>query len=235
MHHLLELPAWLGATLVFALPLLEASTFIGLGIPGESAVVFGGVLAYFGRLPLWLVVALASAGAVIGDSIGYAVGARWGERIMRSKLGVLVGRQRWQQTRRHFRRGGVLAILFARFAPAVRTLAPGAAGTASMPYRRFLVANIAGGIFWAAVSAGAGYLAGTQWRKLERVQHWVLAVFLVLLAAWIVYRVMELRRTRGSRSTRDPEPRSARRPSRRRSRPCRGPRPRDRRAARSRR
>src|SRR3954464_9928930 len=56
--------------LVFALPALEASTLLGIVVPGELALVFGGVLAHQGRVPLWTVVAAGSAGAVVGDSVG---------------------------------------------------------------------------------------------------------------------------------------------------------------------
>ncbi len=194
MHAILGLPGWAAAVLVCLLPFLEASTLLGVIVPGEATVILGGVLAYFGRLPLWAVMVLASAGAVVGDSIGYAVGARWGERLVRSPIGRFVGEDRWARARRHLQRKGALPIVFARFAPGVRSLAPGAAGTARMPYRRFLVANAIGGVVWAVASSLAGYLAGTQWRQLEKGEHWVALGGLALLIGWILAR-----RLRGDR------------------------------------
>src|SRR2546421_10681697 len=79
--------------LVFLLPALESSAFIGFLFPGEIAVLLGGVLAFEGRVPLLAVLTAAVLGAVVGDSIGYAVGRRWGDRILRGTLGRLV-RQR---------------------------------------------------------------------------------------------------------------------------------------------
>jgi undecaprenyl-diphosphatase len=67
---ILTLPSWLVLTLVFAFPALEASAFIGFIIPGEIAVILGGVVASQGRLPLWAVILAAVSGAVIGDSVG---------------------------------------------------------------------------------------------------------------------------------------------------------------------
>ena len=60
--------------LVFLIPALEASAFVGFVFPGEIAVLLGGVLAFQGRAPLWAVIVAAVLGAAIGDSIGYAVG-----------------------------------------------------------------------------------------------------------------------------------------------------------------
>src|SRR2546421_12960813 len=67
--------------LVFALPALESSAFLGFLFPGELAIVLGGVLAFQGRVSLPLVTASAIGGALLGDSGGGAVGGRWGGRV----------------------------------------------------------------------------------------------------------------------------------------------------------
>ena len=83
MSHLLEgilrLPPALALALVFLLPALEASAFVGVVVPGEIGVILGGVLANQGKLPLWAVLVAGIAGAIIGDSVGYVVGDRYGE------------------------------------------------------------------------------------------------------------------------------------------------------------
>src|SRR3954452_25070637 len=87
MGHVLEgvlrLPPALVLALVFLLPALEASAFVGVVLPGEIGVVLGGVLANQGKLPLAAVLAAGIAGAIIGDSVGYGVGKRYGERVLR--------------------------------------------------------------------------------------------------------------------------------------------------------
>ena len=75
---ILHLHGWAALALVFALPALEASAFVGFVFPGEIAVLLGGVLAYQGRISLGAAVAAAILGAVIGDSAGYLIGRRWG-------------------------------------------------------------------------------------------------------------------------------------------------------------
>ncbi|MEO3778826.1 NUDIX domain-containing protein [Micromonospora sp. B11E3] len=79
---LLGLSPALVLALVLLLPTLEASTFLGLVVPGETVVLVGGALAHEGRLPLWAVVVAAFAGAVAGDQTGYLVGRRYGRRLL---------------------------------------------------------------------------------------------------------------------------------------------------------
>jgi membrane protein DedA with SNARE-associated domain len=80
---ILSLGGWFALTIVFLVPALEASAFLGFVFPGEIAVLLGGVLAYNGRAPLPAVIVAAVAGAIIGDTIGYFVGRRWGHQIIR--------------------------------------------------------------------------------------------------------------------------------------------------------
>jgi membrane-associated protein len=71
---LLSLNGWLALLLIFLLPALEAPAFLGMILPGELALVLGGVLAHEGRVPLAAAVAVGIAGAVVGDSVGYWIG-----------------------------------------------------------------------------------------------------------------------------------------------------------------
>src|SRR5438445_8276615 len=79
---ILHLHGWVALAIVFAVPALEASAFVGFIFPGEIAVVLGGVLAYQGRVPLAAVIVAAVLGAIAGDTLGYFVGRRWGRRIL---------------------------------------------------------------------------------------------------------------------------------------------------------
>src|SRR5215469_17069960 len=86
---ILSLPGWLVLALVFLFPALEASAFVGFVFPGEIAVILGGVAASRGTVPLWAVIVAAVSGAVIGDSAGYLIGRRWGERLLTGTIGRL--------------------------------------------------------------------------------------------------------------------------------------------------
>jgi membrane protein DedA with SNARE-associated domain/membrane-associated phospholipid phosphatase len=171
---LLSLPTWLVLGLVFLLPALEASAFIGFIFPGEVAVLIGGVVAYQGRVPLWGVIAAAVAGAVIGDSVGYLVGKRWGDRLLRGSLGRLPFIRRHvdehlESARAYVRRRKASAVFFGRFVAALRVLVPGLAGMSNVHYPTFLAFNVAGGALWGAGFAVLGYVAGASYRHVEKV------------------------------------------------------------------
>src|SRR5437764_2858840 len=91
---------------VFAATALEASALVGLFVPGEAALLLGGFLAWRAQLSLWMVIAVAVTGAAVGDSIGYEIGRHLGQRIYDSRLGRVVGRERWTRARRFLRRRG---------------------------------------------------------------------------------------------------------------------------------
>lgn len=90
VEHLLAAPAWLALLVVFALPALESSAFLGFAFPGETAVILGGVYAGQGKLSVLAVAAAAIAGAVAGDAVGYLVGRRWGRSLLDSTFGRFV-------------------------------------------------------------------------------------------------------------------------------------------------
>ena len=182
MDQLLSTPAWIVLLVVFALPALESSAFLGFLFPGETAVLLGGVAASRGHLPLAAVVAAGLGGAVLGDAIGYLVGRRWGRRILDSTLGRLVNARHLDRAERALVRRGVWAVFLGRSTAALRVMIPGLAGMAGMPPRRFLAANVAGGAVWAVLVGVAGYLAGNSWHA---VGHYLTDAGLVLSGALV--------------------------------------------------
>ena len=150
-----SVPGWVVYLAVFGLPFLEAAVLLGFVVPGEAAVVFGGVVAGRGDLSLTLVLVVAIAGAILGDSVGYVVGRRYGQRIQATRLGRRVGEDRWSRAEDFLRRRGPVAVFVGRFTALLRAMVPGAAGMARMPYRTFLVFNVLGGAVWASARGSA--------------------------------------------------------------------------------
>lgn len=153
-------PSSLVYVAVFALPFLEASVFLGFVIPGETALVVGGVLAGQGRVGLTLVLVLAILGAITGDGVGYLVGRRYGPGLQASRLGQRVGDARWASTEDFLQRRGGPAVFLGRFTALLRALVPSAAGMAKLPYKTFALWNAVGGAVWAALCVVGGYLLG---------------------------------------------------------------------------
>ena len=171
---ILALPAWLVLALVFVLPALEASAFVGFVFPGEVAVILGGVAASRGAVPLWAVIAAAVAGAVAGDSAGYLIGRRWGERLLAGTIGRLPVIRRHltrhlDSARGYVRRRRGSAVFFGRFTAALRVLVPGLAGMSQIDYPVFLAYNVAGGALWGTGMAVLGYLAGASYQHAEKI------------------------------------------------------------------
>jgi membrane-associated protein len=196
---ILRLAGPLVLVVVFALPALEASTLLGLVVPGELALVLGGVLAHQGRVPLSAAVAAGAAGAVAGDSLGYAVGHTVGERLLARMPRRLAGRRQVERATALLRRLGGRAVFVGRFAAALRALVPGLAGIAGMPYRTFLVYNVAGGVLWAAGYVLLGFAAGPAWRTAERVAGGVGLVLLGGIVAVAGTALLVRRRRSGRR------------------------------------
>lgn len=176
------------AALVFA----EAALFFGFVFPGETAIVVGGVLASQHRVSLPILLLVIVVSAIVGDSVGYEVGRRYGDRLLDTKL-LRKHRDRLGGAQDLLRRRGALAVFIGRFTAVLRAIMPALAGSARMPYGRFLIFNALGGITWGVAYTIGGYLAGTAF---EQVAQWagrvlaiiVAAVVLVALVLWWIRR-----------------------------------------------
>jgi membrane-associated protein len=160
VDHLMALPAWAAVTLVFLLPALEASSWPGIVLPGQSAVMAGGLLASHGRAPIELVLAAAVLGAVTGPSLGYWVGRTWGPAMRERLPKRLVRRIDLARTEELLRRLGAFAVIGARFVTVLRTVVPVLSGVTHLPYRKFLLWNAIGGSVWAVGWVLMGFAAG---------------------------------------------------------------------------
>jgi membrane protein DedA with SNARE-associated domain/membrane-associated phospholipid phosphatase len=183
VDRILGLHGWAVLAVVFLAPALEASAFLGVVVPGEIAVLLGGVLAVEHRAPLPAVLAAAVAGAIIGDSVGYVVGRRWGRRLLDSSVGRLVPDQHLDRAERYLAERGGPAVFFGRFTAALRALIPGLAGMAGLHYRTFALYNAVGGAIWASGFVLLGYVAGTGWRRVEGVAKRASLLLLLALIA----------------------------------------------------
>jgi len=195
------LPAWLVIAAVLLLPALEASTFLGLVVPGETAVIIGGVVAHAGGLPLWAVMVAAAVGAIAGDQVGFLVGRRYGPGL----LGRLPRRLRHEEkigpALDLIARRGAVAVLIGRWTAAFRALVPGIAGMSRMGRLEFTIANVIGGVIWAVLVAGGGYLAGASYHVLEQRLGLASGVLLGVVVSGAVVAVV-IRRRRDRRRAR---------------------------------
>ena len=171
---------------------------LGVPLPGEIVLVSAALLSSRHELevsPLWIAVA-ATTGAVVGDSIGYAVGRRYGMGLFTwagQRFPKHFGPSHVSAAERLFARWGVYAVFFGRFIALLRIFAGPLAGALRMHYRRFLAANVLGGICWAAGTTFAVYLLGIVAERWLARFSWVGLV--VALVTGLVISTVVKRRT----------------------------------------
>jgi membrane protein DedA with SNARE-associated domain/membrane-associated phospholipid phosphatase len=201
---LLSLPGAVVLAVVFALPALEASAFVGFVFPGETVVILGGVVASQGKVPLWTVFVAAASGAIIGDSLGYFIGRRWGAHLLHGTIGrlpIIRGHldRHLESAQAYVRRRQGSAVFFGRFTAALRVLVPGLAGMSDVHYPTFLAYNVAGGVLWGGAFAILGYLAGASYKHLEKIAGQVGLALLALIVVGLVLSQLLRRAAEGSR------------------------------------
>jgi membrane protein DedA with SNARE-associated domain len=176
---LLSQPAWVVYAVVALVILLEGAVPAGLVLPGEAIALLGGATVALGRgelVPMVLVVVVA---AMLGDGIGFRVGATTGTRLLRSRM-LRSRRERIERLQAGLATRGAVALVAARWTAFVRTIVPALAGASGMPYRRFAPWNALGALTWGTTSVVLGAAAG---RSYAEVQAWLGGGGAALLAA----------------------------------------------------
>ncbi|KAA0111719.1 DedA family protein [Mycolicibacterium sp. P1-5] len=159
---------------------------LGIPLPGEIALVSAALLASRHSLdisPLW-VGAAATFGAVVGDSIGYSIGRRYGMGLF-ERLGKRFpkhfGPGHVALAKQLFTRWGVWAVFFGRFIALLRILAGPLAGALRMRYSHFLAANASGAVCWAGGTTAVVYYLGLAAEKWLSRFSWVALVVAIIV------------------------------------------------------
>ncbi|GAA4489100.1 DedA family protein [Microbacterium panaciterrae] len=128
-------------------------------LPGDSLLVTAAILAGPLGIQPWQVIAVGIPAAFLGDQVGYFLGRRYGRRLFTDDARVLKS-SRLVETEQFFAKYGGVSLVLGRFVPIVRTYVPLVAGTARLPYRRFLLWNLLGGVLWVGGMTAIGLLLG---------------------------------------------------------------------------
>jgi membrane protein DedA with SNARE-associated domain len=187
--------------LVFA----EDALFVGFVIPGETAAILGGVAASRGHVALILICTVVVVAAIVGDTVGYEIGARYGVRLLSLRV-LRRRRQRIDAARAILARRGGLAVFLGRFVAFLRAVMPFLAGASHMRYRRFLAYNAAGGTAWGIGCVLLGYLAGNSYTAIEKTfgRGAALVVAAIAVVGLIVWSIRRRRREAAEMDTETP-------------------------------
>ena len=144
--------------ILFLIIFLETGIVVTPFLPGDSLIFVAGAIAAKGSLDVVLLFLILSLSAIIGDTVNYWIGSIVGKKVYEREF--LIKRERIEKTKEFYQRHGGKAIIFARFVPIIRTIAPFVAGVGKMRYSRFFAFNVLGAILWVSLFAFGGFLFG---------------------------------------------------------------------------
>jgi membrane-associated protein len=174
------------ATIVF----VETGLLLGFFLPGDSLLVTAGIVVASTandpdpakRISIWVMLVVTSLAAIVGDAVGFHIGARLGPALFKKDDSLIFKKKHIQRAHAFYERYGGKTIVIARFVPIVRTFAPTVAGAAGMQYRRFFLFNVVGGIGWVTSMLLGGYflkeVLGEE--TIKRYLHFIIVGVIVL-------------------------------------------------------
>jgi membrane-associated protein len=175
---LIETFGYLG---LFAIVFAESGLFFGFFLPGDSLLLTAGLFAYKGLLNIWWLLPLLFVAAVLGDNVGYWFGRKAGPPLFKREESLLFKRKNLLAARAFYEKHGGKTIVLARFMPFIRTFAPIVAGAVEMDYRRFMLFNLLGGLFWAIGVTLAGFFLGSIFPPEVLDRYFVVIVLVVIV------------------------------------------------------
>lgn len=146
--------------ILFLIIFCETGLVVAPLLPGDSLLFAAGTFAALGSLdPVFLSVLLIIA-AIAGDTLNYWIGFYLGPKVFHYEDSRFFRKEYLERTHRFYEKHGGKTIIIARFMPIIRTFAPFVAGIGRMSYRKFILYNVAGGVFWIVFFVGGGYFFG---------------------------------------------------------------------------
>jgi membrane-associated protein len=151
---------WYGYLALFLIVFSESGLLVGFFLPGDSLLFTVGVVAGAGKLNVFLMIVLLSAASILGDGSGFFLGSALGYKLFSNPKSRIFRREHLERTHAFYERHGGKTILYAKFAPIIRTFAAFVAGIGRMSYPRFLAFNVFGAVGWVTIMIMLGYLLG---------------------------------------------------------------------------
>ncbi|MBK9940288.1 MAG: DedA family protein [Kouleothrix sp.] len=184
--------------ILFVVIFCETGLVVMPVLPGDSLLFAAGALTAIdtsGTLNIFLLFAILAGAAVLGDTINYMIGAKFGTRLFDYNI-PLLKKEHLDRTYEFYEKYGGKTIILARFVPIVRTFAPFVAGVGRMNYSRFITFNIVGGVIWVAIFLALGYLFGNVPFVKQNFEIVTLAIVLISVLPMVFEYVRSRRRAK---------------------------------------
>jgi membrane-associated protein len=159
---------WAAWALVFLIIFIETGVVVFPFLPGDSLLFACGAFAAAQNEDVFLFLALIAVAAVVGNTVNWFIGLKFGELLLRPRPGKkpLIKPDDIEKTQRFFDRWGGWAVTLGRFLPIIRTLTPFVAGLGRMSFGKFSFYNVLGGVVWTVLFVLAGFFFGSlAWVK----------------------------------------------------------------------
>jgi membrane protein DedA with SNARE-associated domain/rhodanese-related sulfurtransferase len=172
---------------------------LGFPIPSIPVLLTAGTLTATHELNPWLAVLSVLAACVVADTMWFMLGRRYGNGVLKLLCRFSMEATTCvAKTEGYFSRTGAATLLFAKFVPGLSTVAPPIAGQLGMPYRRFLMWDLAGSLIWAEAYLLGGRFFGDLIKKsaplFGMITHYAFLIFVVMVFGFIIYRFVKQRR-----------------------------------------
>lgn len=146
--------------ILFLIIFLETGLVVTPFLPGDSLIFAAAAFAAMGMLNIYVLVGILIVAAILGDTVNYEIGRIFGNKLIKFGGGKLIKKEHLDKTNKFYEKHGGKTIIFARFIPIVRTLAPFVAGIGKMHYKNFISFNAIGGVVWVFGVSALGYFFG---------------------------------------------------------------------------
>jgi len=179
---------------------LETSVLLGLVVPGDTVAIVSATAVATPFEFVALVLALVT-GALIGESVGFALGRHFGPAIRRSAVGRRLGERNWVRAENYLARRGGVAVFVSRFLPVLHSLIPLTVGMSPMRYRTFLAWTAPACILWSTAYVSVGAAAAGGYREIADRLHWAGYLFVAVIVVFgvavvVVKRIVHAREER---------------------------------------
>ena len=164
---------------------LETSVLVGLVVPGDTMVLVAST-AVDGPVQYLSMVLVVIAGAIGGESVGFALGRYFGPKIRASRLGRKIGEHNWVRAENYLQRRGGIAVFVSRFLPVLHSLIPLTVGMSTMTYRKFMAWTIPACVIWSTAYVTVGSVAAGTFRELSEKLHFAGYLFVGVIVVFLV-------------------------------------------------
>ena len=161
----------------------ETGLFFGFFFPGDSLLFTAGIFASQGFFSIEVLLICCVVAAILGDSVGYWSGKKYGRQLFDRDQGFFFKKKRLYDAELFYEKHGKSTIIIARFVPIIRTFAPIVAGIGQMRYRSFISYNIFGGVVWVSGLLLIGYFLGGMIPNPDK--YIVPIAFLIIVASFL--------------------------------------------------